>query len=285
MFRLIFILFLIISNVKFGLAQHFEVHYRESIVRDITKNFNNAKIAVNDWIFISDGIESYYYSGVKNYSKFIEKQDSVMQDAIFYADKTKAVNQVSIKSLVSYDSVGNVLYINKRKDSIWNKQYSNGYILTQERIPEISWKISEDSKTILNYKAFKATCHFRGRDYEAWFTTDIPIIAYPWKFTGLPGLVLLLTDNDNQVKIEATSINIPAKNPFPEYSFTGKKISLQQYFTFMTDYMRLRFEKMQKKLDDQDIPDIIKNRPDFKKPKTSISGGNSESMRFIEKHF
>ena len=45
-----------------------------------------------------------------------------------------------------------------------------------------------------SYSCQKATLNFRGRDYVACFTTDVPISDGPWKFTGLPGLILKIED-------------------------------------------------------------------------------------------
>lgn len=53
------------------------------------------------------------------------------------------------------------------------------------------WDYSTDStKTILGYTCQMATCRFRGRDWTAWFAIDIPISDGPWKFMGLPGLIM-----------------------------------------------------------------------------------------------
>lgn len=59
------------------------------------------------------------------------------------------------------------------------------------------WKISSDTLTILNYVCMKATTHFRGRTYTAWFTVDIPLNDGPWKIYGLPGTILKVEDSEN----------------------------------------------------------------------------------------
>lgn len=52
----------------------------------------------------------------------------------------------------------------------------------------------KDSLSILDYKCIKATTRFRGRDYTAWVTKELPINDGPWKFYGLPGLILQIED-------------------------------------------------------------------------------------------
>lgn len=59
------------------------------------------------------------------------------------------------------------------------------------------WQILNDTTTILGYLCQKAICSFRGRDYTAWFTESIPISEGPWKFMGLPGLIVKVYDTDN----------------------------------------------------------------------------------------
>jgi len=51
-----------------------------------------------------------------------------------------------------------------------------------------------------------ATANYKGRDYIAWFATDIPISIGPWEYTGLPGLILIIHDTKNQISFDATEI-------------------------------------------------------------------------------
>lgn len=75
-----------------------------------------------------------------------------------------------------------------------------------EPIPQLRWRILSKSKTILGYTCQCATVTFRGRDYEAWFTADIPLSYGPWKFQGLPGLILEVTDSRNEYRFTANGI-------------------------------------------------------------------------------
>lgn len=75
-----------------------------------------------------------------------------------------------------------------------------------EPIPQLKWKILSKSKTILGYTCQCATVTFRGRDYEAWFTADIPLSYGPWKFQGLPGLILEVSDSKNEYRFTANGI-------------------------------------------------------------------------------
>ena len=57
------------------------------------------------------------------------------------------------------------------------------------------WKISDETKNIGNFKAQKATANFGGRHWEAWFSTELPFSEGPYKFRGLPGLILEMEDS------------------------------------------------------------------------------------------
>jgi len=74
----------------------------------------------------------------------------------------------------------------------------NNYLI-EEPYPTINWKISADTATISNLHCQKATGHFKGRDYIAWFCADLPFRNGPWKLTGLPGLIVEAHDIKDQV--------------------------------------------------------------------------------------
>lgn len=81
------------------------------------------------------------------------------------------------------------------------------------------WELHTDTLTILTYPCRKATCRFKGRDYEAWFTTEIPLSEGPWKLHGLPGLILKAADSRGHYTFEATAIT---QNNGEDILFAGK---------------------------------------------------------------
>jgi GLPGLI family protein len=100
----------------------------------------------------------------------------------------------------------------------------------EEPLEDIPWEISADTKTILGYACQKATASFHGRHYEAWFTIDIPVSEGPWKFTGLPGLILQVADADRHYVFECTGIEMPdGKIPIEMQQLNYNKVSKKEF--------------------------------------------------------
>ncbi|MDV3749954.1 GLPGLI family protein [Elizabethkingia anophelis] len=59
---------------------------------------------------------------------------------------------------------------------------------------KFNWKILPDKAKIGEYNTQKATTEFGGRKWTAWFSTDLPFQDGPYKFYGLPGLIVKIED-------------------------------------------------------------------------------------------
>lgn len=66
--------------------------------------------------------------------------------------------------------------------------------LMEEAVPDFGWMVLDEWKEVLGYRVRRAECSFRGRDYVAWFAPELPLSDGPWKFCGLPGLILEVYD-------------------------------------------------------------------------------------------
>lgn len=72
---------------------------------------------------------------------------------------------------------------------------------------DFNWTIHFEKKNILGYSCQKATTIFRGRKWTAWFSSEIPISDGPWKFCGLPGLILSVSDDKRHYLYNCVSVN------------------------------------------------------------------------------
>jgi len=101
--------------------------------------------------------------------------------------------------------------------------------LVEEDIPSIKWHLEDSTKAIGSLNVNKATCYFRGRHYEAWYCPDIPVPLGPWKFNGLPGLILQISDDRGFYRFEVADLNTSVSGNIWMQDYDFLSVSLQQY--------------------------------------------------------
>ena len=108
-----------------------------------------------------------------------------------------------------------VTYFTKNQIQVrYRTEYDFTNLCYVEALPNIQWTLSDGHKNILGYNCQKALCEFRGRKYIAWYSTEIPINAGPYKFHGLPGLILAISDMANDYCWECIGIQKGNNNDF-----------------------------------------------------------------------
>lgn len=122
------------------------------------------------------------------------------------------------------DNLNNIEYFKK----------NNGALIKSE-IKDKNWEITTETKTIDNYKCYKAIYkyEYQARDLKtktriitAWFTPALPFRYGPKNYNGLPGLILELQDWNTTflaTKIELFDKKIQIDFP------NGKTISMDEY--------------------------------------------------------
>lgn len=97
------------------------------------------------------------------------------------------------------------------------------YFEIQEKGNGQAWSIQDSTKQIAGYHCQLASCTFRGRQWKAWFTTEIPVSNGPWKLSGLPGLILEAYDGDDYYHYTLSEIRKQNLTPVCFYDFWEKQ--------------------------------------------------------------
>jgi GLPGLI family protein len=177
----------------------------------------------------------------KSQSLYITKNDSLEKENI-YENKVLMQGDKGFVITKATNKYGFRYFFDLTKDSLFSRDLGFRYV--KEELPKIDWIITSDNQKIGNFVCTKATAEFRGRNYTAWFTTEIPLPFGPWKLHGLPGLILEAYDTNKEVyfyfknleyptqthlKVEKPIIQLEQKNKtwisFNEY----KKKSIESY--------------------------------------------------------
>lgn len=98
----------------------------------------------------------------------------------------------------------------------------------QEDLSAFDWVIEfEKDSTICGYSCNKATTTYGGRKWIVWFSSDIPASSGPWKFNGLPGLVLSAKDSEGLHEFKAIVFR-KGKSPILNPEYTDVHVSTRE---------------------------------------------------------
>ena len=82
-----------------------------------------------------------------------------------------------------------------------------GWVSCREKIEGLfDWQLLDGDSIVCGYPCHKATTTFRGRTWTVWYTLDLPYSDGPWKFCGLPGLVLYAYDSEDKFRFNCIGI-------------------------------------------------------------------------------
>lgn len=72
----------------------------------------------------------------------------------------------------------------------------------EEPVDLFHWTLMPGRATIAGYPCQRASTSLGGRTWEAWFTRTIPVSDGPYKFHGLPGLIVQVADTHQQYQFD-----------------------------------------------------------------------------------
>lgn len=114
--------------------------------------------------------------------------------------------------------------------------FEMGFPVFSDSLNLFNWVLVNSEKKIDGNLCKKAICIFRKRAYIAWYDPKIPILVGPWKFSGLPGLMVEIYDDEHNIRWKLKSIEYNVQDDkfkaefdekplgnFDEYKKTFKK--------------------------------------------------------------
>ncbi|WP_259132265.1 GLPGLI family protein [Chryseobacterium ginsenosidimutans] len=125
---------------------------------------------------------------IKN-NQIISIQDSIITENKLTGDWTIAVNLDKGRKPNKQYYVSDINNESER-DIFFTSSVDSKEFFIYDKVPKPEWKIEKETKKILGYNCTKATAIFRGSKVTAYFTKELPYSAGPFKFYGLPGLIL-----------------------------------------------------------------------------------------------
>lgn len=112
----------------------------------------------------------------------------------------------------------------------------------------ISWTIHPETAVHEELKIQKATTHFAGRDWTAWFSAEVPISEGPYKFHGLPGLIVKLESKDHSHSFtlkglrkspgSSADMSLPQGVEVPFFSRKAIEVDRMQYKKHLEQYRK-----------------------------------------------
>ena len=195
-------------------AQNNRVIYEYKFAPDSTK-IDSLK---TEWMYLDIN-----KNGSKYYSKSSFESDSIVNESI---KKQMAAGMKSIS--VSRQSNGGEINYEVEKTYPDYKTFlvsnigNDSYKVAEDRKPD--WKILQEKKKIGEFQVQKATTNFAGRNWTAWFTIEVPIQDGPYKFSGLPGLIVQIEDQTGTHKMELKGLKKIPETKTEELNTQGKDI-------------------------------------------------------------
>lgn len=229
--NILFLFCILSAAVAFGQNAQIKVQYKATSPQWMTGN----ETASTTMLLLSGPEHSRYFNTM---SQLVDSMTSTPEGR-------KQLNEIQMKAWVTQNPDGSIWVIkngNAPDKTVFlyvNKDFSKGVITTYDKwamepgvytepFDEMNWEIMDDStRTILGYECILGRTDYHGRAWKAWFSPEIPVQDGPWKFHGLPGLILLAETDGAPFRFEAIGIETTDEKIPPMYQ-TGSYSKIER---------------------------------------------------------
>ena len=151
----------------------------------------------------------------KTLSKFESRGEQAF-DSLLAVYEGRSINQVdaSISTSQLIDLAHSHFHYIIYKIAPSQKVYYYDRITTtryryEEPANSLNWTITPATATVAGYACQRAVASYGGRQWEAWFTREVPVSDGPYKFYGLPGLIVKVSDTRQHYVFELAKLSKP----------------------------------------------------------------------------
>lgn len=209
-------------------------------------------------------------------------QDSIIKVQIDEMEKTKSFKDMS--KLIKWPKFSYKIIKTYPDMKVEYVDRISRNLFSYEDPVKLYWNILPDKQKIGEYNAQKATTEFGGRKWTAWFSTDIPFQDGPYKFYGLPGLIVKIEDSEKNYSWQLSG-NKKIDN-YDELSYADKvNARMGMMSNTITPTSK---EKFQKSYDGYKADPFAESRPymtpeNMSRPMPGTNGTVGDFMKRMEK--
>ncbi len=156
----------------------------------------------------------------ENYHLDISQSEINYYTRDFFIADSLIINNIPFPKEMKLNT-SNIISHKKGSNNFQEYDLLENTILNLKSTDSQIWKLTEEKKKIKDLTLQKATTNWGGRNWIAWFTQEIPFQEGPYKFHGLPGLIIELEDDKGNYKfslVKSQNLKIDYKNQFLEMS-------------------------------------------------------------------
>lgn len=111
--------------------------------------------------------------------------------------------------------------------------------LIEDGLPELAWRLTDERSEFLGYLCQKAVTTRDSVAVEAWFTPEIPVPAGPGPYGGLPGLILVLTEDEGRRTFVAREVSLePLADGTIQVPSKGKEVTREEFEAVVEEKMK-----------------------------------------------
>ena len=175
----------------------------------------------------------------REYTKYFGYPIYQVDSVIYRRDINKITEQEDNDISNQYGFMGASPYIilihnRTKKISYYDRVFTDHYVYT-DSVP-IAWQLGEGSEMVCGHTCSVATAQFRGREWTAYYAPDIPVGRGPWKFGGLPGLILRIEDSTGDQRFTAISIRTAHSDIYMDKDRDDFKTTRERFNKQLKDY-------------------------------------------------